>query len=266
MSWDIRPVYKMVDTCAAEFDAVTPYFYSTYEEENEASPQPGQEGARHRLRARSASARASSSTTARCTPPGRCRRPATRRSSPTPTRRPSPPTSTPRDRLYFEPLDEESVRDILENEDGDGAEGGGELPAAIVQFGGQTAINLAEPLLPHARARSSAQRTRRSTWRRTAAASRSFLSGIGIPQPPGAGVLHRRRGAGDGAEDRLPGAGAPQLRARRARDGDRPERDRAAALPRQQAVELAEGKPSSSTSTSKAKRSRSTRSATATTC
>jgi len=36
--WDLRPVYKMVDTCAAEFDAVTPYFYSTYEEENEALP------------------------------------------------------------------------------------------------------------------------------------------------------------------------------------------------------------------------------------
>ncbi len=29
--WNIRPVYKMVDTCAAEFDAATPYFYSTYE-------------------------------------------------------------------------------------------------------------------------------------------------------------------------------------------------------------------------------------------
>ncbi|KPK23067.1 MAG: hypothetical protein AMJ70_04370, partial [Dehalococcoidia bacterium SG8_51_3] len=34
--WNIRPVYKMVDTCAAEFDAATPYFYSTYEQENEA--------------------------------------------------------------------------------------------------------------------------------------------------------------------------------------------------------------------------------------
>lgn len=32
---EIRPVYKMVDTCAAEFESETPYFYSTYEEENE---------------------------------------------------------------------------------------------------------------------------------------------------------------------------------------------------------------------------------------
>jgi carbamoyl-phosphate synthase large subunit len=31
----IRPVYKMVDTCAAEFEATTPYYYSTYETENE---------------------------------------------------------------------------------------------------------------------------------------------------------------------------------------------------------------------------------------
>ncbi|CAN5858504.1 carbamoyl-phosphate synthase large subunit [soil metagenome] len=32
----IRPVYKLVDTCAAEFEAVTPYYYSTYEDEDEA--------------------------------------------------------------------------------------------------------------------------------------------------------------------------------------------------------------------------------------
>ena len=31
-----NPVYKMVDTCAAEFEAQTPYFYATYDEENEA--------------------------------------------------------------------------------------------------------------------------------------------------------------------------------------------------------------------------------------
>src|SRR5205085_4793498 len=34
----IRPVYKRVDTCAAEFEATTPYLYSTYEDENEAFP------------------------------------------------------------------------------------------------------------------------------------------------------------------------------------------------------------------------------------
>lgn len=35
---DVRPVYKRVDTCAAEFDTDTAYMYSTYEEENEARP------------------------------------------------------------------------------------------------------------------------------------------------------------------------------------------------------------------------------------
>ncbi len=37
-SWDAQPVYKIVDTCAAEFDAATPYFYSTYEQEDETQP------------------------------------------------------------------------------------------------------------------------------------------------------------------------------------------------------------------------------------
>ncbi len=33
--WDIFPVYKMIDTCASEFSSYVPYFYSTYEQENE---------------------------------------------------------------------------------------------------------------------------------------------------------------------------------------------------------------------------------------
>ncbi len=34
-TYGIRPVYKMIDTCASEFESYVPYFYSTYEEENE---------------------------------------------------------------------------------------------------------------------------------------------------------------------------------------------------------------------------------------
>jgi len=41
-AWGILPTYKMVDTCAAEFAARTPYFYSTYEQENEAEPLAGE--------------------------------------------------------------------------------------------------------------------------------------------------------------------------------------------------------------------------------
>ena len=70
-------LYKMVDTCAAEFGAETPYFYSTYDEENEAThfiaeqPRDKQDGNRVRLRARSGSARALNSTILRCTASGR---------------------------------------------------------------------------------------------------------------------------------------------------------------------------------------------------
>ncbi|MFP3423260.1 hypothetical protein R0K19_28250, partial [Bacillus sp. SIMBA_161] len=32
---NLMPVYKMVDTCAAEFESETPYFYASYEDENE---------------------------------------------------------------------------------------------------------------------------------------------------------------------------------------------------------------------------------------
>ena len=39
----IRPVYKTVDTCAAEFEASTPYYYSCYDEETEVAAQPDRE-------------------------------------------------------------------------------------------------------------------------------------------------------------------------------------------------------------------------------
>ena len=128
------------------------------------------------------------------------------------------------DRLYFEPLDEESMREILHNEEIDDVG-----PGTIVQFGGQTAINLASPRTAR-RATSSAPATKRSTWPRTAGASRTSSASIGIPQPPGAGIRTIEEALSDGAGDRLPGAGAALLRARRPRDGDRPERDGAAAL------------------------------------
>ncbi|HBD83224.1 MAG TPA: hypothetical protein DC056_04365, partial [Dehalococcoidia bacterium] len=50
------------------------------------------------------------------------------------------------DRLYFEPLDEESVRDILENESILTDSNDVVVPPTMVQFGGQTAINLSQSL------------------------------------------------------------------------------------------------------------------------
>ncbi|MDP2949469.1 MAG: carbamoyl-phosphate synthase (glutamine-hydrolyzing) large subunit, partial [Chloroflexota bacterium] len=186
----IRPVYKTVDTCAAEFEAETPYFYSTYEEasppegaENEAQPLAGEKAlvigsgpirigqgiefdycsvhAAWALQAAGVKAIMANS---------------------------NPETVSTdfdtSDRLYFEPLDEEAVRDILENE---APNNNGPSPPSIVQFGGQTAINLAEPL---ARAAmpilgSSAEAIDIAEDR---ARFEDLLSRLGIPQPPGAAI------------------------------------------------------------------------------
>ncbi|MGD2433849.1 carbamoyl-phosphate synthase (glutamine-hydrolyzing) large subunit [Bacillus velezensis] len=132
----IKPVYKMVDTCAAEFESETPYFYSTYEEENEsevtsrksvvvlgsgpirigqgvefdyatvhsvwAIKQAGYEAIIINNNPETVSTDFSIS-----------------------------------DKLYFEPLTVEDVMHIIDLEQPEGV---------VVQFGGQTAINLAEEL------------------------------------------------------------------------------------------------------------------------
>ncbi|TES84472.1 MAG: carbamoyl-phosphate synthase (glutamine-hydrolyzing) large subunit, partial [Dehalococcoidia bacterium] len=179
--WNIRPVYKMVDTCAAEFDAATPYFYSSYEQENEALPSKANKAvvigsgpirigqgiefdycSVHAARALQESGYKAIMVNS------------------------NPETVSTdfdtSDRLYFEALDEESLRDILENEGGNG-----EAPPSIVQFGGQTAINLAEPLF-----RSGMPLLGSSVEAIDLAEDRrrfeNFLNELGIPQPPGAGV------------------------------------------------------------------------------
>ena len=135
----IMPVYKMVDTCAAEFESETPYFYGTYEEENEsivsdkekiivlgsgpirigqgvefdyatvhsvwAIKQMGYEAIIINNNPETVSTDFSIS-----------------------------------DKLYFEPLTEEDVMNIIALEKPKGV---------VVQFGGQTAINLADKLASH---------------------------------------------------------------------------------------------------------------------
>ena len=68
----IHPVYKTVDTCAAEFEAKTPYHYSSYEldpaAETEVAPQTEKPKVLILGSGPTGSARASSSTTAVCTP------------------------------------------------------------------------------------------------------------------------------------------------------------------------------------------------------
>jgi len=179
--WGILPIYKMVDTCAAEFEAETPYFYSTYDQENEAPPLPRKkalvigsgpirigQGIEFDYSAVHAAWALQQEGIA-----------AIMANSNPETVSTDFDTS---DRLYFEPLDEEAVRDLLENETN-----GTEAPASIVQFGGQTAINLAWPL---ARADdtilgSSAEAIDIAEDRRRFEA---LLQSLGIPQPPGAAV------------------------------------------------------------------------------
>lgn len=179
--WGIRPVYKMVDTCAAEFEAATPYFYSAIDDENEALPQPGPAAAvigSGPIRIGQGIEFDYCSVHSAWALREAGYRSVMINSNPETV---STDFDTS-DRLYFEPLDEEAVRDVLENE------GTADEPIpAIVQFGGQTAINLAGPLqrahVPilgsGAEAIDLAEDRRRFE---------EFLSSLGIPQPPGAAV------------------------------------------------------------------------------
>lgn len=132
----ILPVYKMVDTCAAEFESSTPYFYSTYALENESIKSDKEsvlvlgsgpirigQGVEfdyatvHSVKAIQATGYEAIIMNS------------------------NPETVSTdfsvSDKLYFEPLTFEDVMNVVELEKPKGV---------IVQFGGQTAINLAEPL------------------------------------------------------------------------------------------------------------------------
>ncbi len=135
-SQGIKPVYKMVDTCAAEFEAMTPYFYSTYDEEDEA----GVEDKRKIVVLGSGPIRIGQGIEF-----DYCSVHAVwalqKEGIEAIIINNNPETvSTDFDtanRLYFEPLVPEDVLNIIEKEKPEGV---------VVQFGGQTAINLAEPL------------------------------------------------------------------------------------------------------------------------
>lgn len=92
--YDLHPVYKRVDTCAAEFATDTAYMYSTYEDECEANPSVDRDKIMVSAAARTVSARALSLTTAAYTPRWRCAKTVTRPLWSTVTRKPSPPTTT----------------------------------------------------------------------------------------------------------------------------------------------------------------------------
>ncbi|HJZ84725.1 MAG TPA: carbamoyl-phosphate synthase large subunit [Polyangia bacterium] len=134
----VRPLFKRVDTCAAEFEAKTPYLYSTYESSGDDEAQPGERrkivilgGGPNRIgqgiefdyccvhAALALREEGFETIMVNCNPE---------------TVSTDYDTS---DRLYFEPLTREDVLAIVETERPDGV---------IVQFGGQTPLRLAVPL------------------------------------------------------------------------------------------------------------------------
>ncbi len=136
----LRPVYKRIDTCAAEFEAHTPYLYSTYEEEDEAEVSDRRKvvilgGGPNRIgqgiefdyccvHAAFALREAGYETVMiNCNPE---------------TVSTDYDTS---DRLYFEPLTQEHVLEVLDAEARHGV-----IHGVLVQFGGQTPLKLAKSI------------------------------------------------------------------------------------------------------------------------
>lgn len=190
--WQIKPVYKMVDTCAAEFDAETPYFYSTYEQENEAEPLKDQKA----LVIGSGPIRIGQGIEFDyCSVHSAWALQEAGYKSIMINSNPETVSTDfdTSDRLYFEALDEESVRNMIENESY--MEQRYIDCPSIVQFGGQTAVNLAESLTAsgHTIIGSSAEAIDLAEDRRR---FESFLNGLGVPQPPGSGVTSLKEALG----------------------------------------------------------------------
>ena len=132
--WNVKAVYKMVDTCAGEFDAVSPYYYSTYDEYDEVEVSDkkkvivigsGPIRIGQGIEFDYASVH--------------CVKSLREQGIETIIINNNPETVSTdfntSDKLYFEPLTEEDVLNIIEKENPDGV---------ILQFGGQTAIKLAK--------------------------------------------------------------------------------------------------------------------------
>ena len=129
------PVYKMVDTCAAEFEAETPYYYSTYDDETEVAPPSGKKKI---LVLGSGPIRIGQGIEFDyCSV--HCVWTLKKHGCEAILVNNNPETVSTDfdtgDRLYFDPLNPESVDNIIATEKPD---------ACVVQFGGQTAIKLAK--------------------------------------------------------------------------------------------------------------------------
>ena len=180
---EIFPVYKMIDTCASEFESYVPYFYSTYEEENESlisekkkiivlgsGPIRIGQGVEfdystvHAVKTIKAAGYEAIII----------------------NNNPETVSTdyTTSDKLYFEPLCTEDVMNVVCMEDPDGV---------IVTLGGQTAINLAQSLTDHGVniIGTDCDAIEKAENRD---AFENLLSELGIPQPKGKAVTDIEEG------------------------------------------------------------------------
>ncbi|EPR42829.1 Carbamoyl-phosphate synthase large subunit glutamine-dependent [Desulfovibrio sp. X2] len=133
----VEPTYYLVDTCAAEFEAYTPYYYSTYEKGNEMTPEEGRKvvilgGGPNRI------GQGIEFDYCCCHSSFALREMGIRSIMVNSNPETVSTDYDTSDRLYFEPLTYEDVLNIIEFEKPEGV---------IVQFGGQTPLNLAVPLM-----------------------------------------------------------------------------------------------------------------------
>lgn len=170
----IMPVYKMVDTCAAEFESETPYFYGTYEDENESEVS----GRKSVIVLGSGPIRIGQGIEFDYATVHSVRAIKEAGFEAIIINNNPETVSTDfsiSDKLYFEPLTVEDVMHIIELEKPEGV---------VVQFGGQTAINLAGKL-----AENGVKILGTSLEDLDRAENRDkfeqALEGLNIPQPPG---------------------------------------------------------------------------------
>jgi carbamoyl-phosphate synthase large subunit len=173
----VRATFKTVDTCAAEFEAFTPYHYATYEEEDEVRPSnrprvvilgsgPNRIGQGIEFDYCCVHASMSLRDAGYETVMVNC----------------NPETVSTdydtSDRLYFEPLTAEDVANVLDAE----RAAGGEVAGVIVSLGGQTPLKLAHSLPPELVLGTSPASIDlaedRERWN-------ALCHDLGIPQPPG---------------------------------------------------------------------------------
>ncbi|OYT54811.1 MAG: carbamoyl phosphate synthase large subunit [Candidatus Altiarchaeales archaeon ex4484_2] len=138
MKEKILPTYKMVDTCSAEFEAQTPYYYSTYEQENESEPSDKKKV----IILGSGPIRIGQGIEFDCCTVHTVFALKELEVETIVINNNPETVSTDfdiSDKLYFEPLTLEDVLNVVDNESRN-------LLGVMVQFGGQTSINLADEL------------------------------------------------------------------------------------------------------------------------